>query len=56
MLGVVNDLYSLFITQDFHNVQIITKVLRGDIFLLNQKKMKMNNFSSFNGCKIKGQI
>ena len=34
MLGVLDNLQILFITQDFQNVQILTDVLREDIFSL----------------------
>ena len=37
MLGVVDDLYTLYITPEFHNVQTLTNILRGDIFLLFNK-------------------
>ena len=39
MLGVVHDLHILFKTQDFQGVQILVKILRGDIFLLVKEKM-----------------
>ena len=42
MLGVVDELYILFITQVFHDVQILTYKLRCDIFLPVKKKLKMN--------------
>ena len=38
MLCVINDLCILFLTQDFHDVQILTNILRGDIFLLVKEK------------------
>ena len=34
MLVVVGNLHILFITQDFQNVQMITNILREDIFSL----------------------
>ena len=37
MLGVVDDLCLLFITQDFHNVQTLTDIFRGDSFFLFKK-------------------
>ena len=40
MLGVVDDLYFLFITQDFNDVQILTSNLHGGIFLLVNEKME----------------
>ena len=40
MLGVVDDLYILFLTHDFHNVQTLTDILRGDIFLLFNEKIE----------------
>ena len=44
MLGFVDDLYILFITQEFHDLQILTKILRGDIFLLVKEKIEDENF------------
>ena len=40
MLGVVDDLYISFITQVFRNVQKLTDILRGDIFLLFKQKIE----------------
>ena len=40
MLGVIDGLYILFITQNFHDIQILTKIVRGDIFLLVKEKME----------------
>ena len=42
-----------FITQDFHEVQILTNNLCGDNFLLVKKKLKMDNFFLFQCCVIK---
>ena len=40
MLDIVDDSYILFITQDFHDVQKLTNILRGDIFLLVEEKIE----------------
>ena len=40
MLGVVDDLYILFIAQDFHDVQKLTNIVRDDIFVLVKEKME----------------
>ena len=40
MFGVVDDLLIFFIIQDFHDVQILTIILRGDIFLLVKEKIE----------------
>ena len=40
MLGVVDDIHILFITQDFQNVQVLTNVLRDDIFRLINEKLE----------------
>ena len=40
MLGVVDDIHILFITQDFQHTQPLTDVLRDDIFLLFNEKME----------------
>ena len=48
MLGVLDDLNTLLITQNFQDVQILTNVLRGDISLVVKEKMEdVFNFSSF---------
>ena len=39
MLVVIDDLYDFFITRDFHDVQILINVSRGDIFSLLTKRM-----------------
>ena len=69
MLGVLDDLHVLFLTQDFEDVQTLTKVSHDDTFLLLRKKCKMNKLSSFtvvlyvinqlilsNGCESKRKI
>ena len=40
MLGVLDDLNTLLITQNFQDVQILTNVLRGDISLVVKEKME----------------
>ena len=40
MLGVFDKLYILFVTQNFHDIQILTNIPRGDIFLLVKAKME----------------
>ena len=40
MLGVVDDIHILFITQYFQIVRALTNVLRDDIFLLFSEKME----------------
>ena len=40
MLNVVDDIYILFVTQDFQIVRVLTDVLRDDIFLLFNEKME----------------
>ena len=40
MLGVLDDLNILLITQNFQDVQILTNFLRGDIFLVVKEKME----------------
>ena len=47
MLGFIDDLHILIITQDFHDVQILTSILRGGIILLVKEKWKVNNFVLF---------
>ena len=42
MLGVIDDLYILFITQNSHDIQILTDIIRTDIFLVVKEKWKMN--------------
>ena len=41
MLGVIDDLQILFITQNFHDIQILIKIVRGDLFLLVKEKMEV---------------
>ena len=41
MLNVVDDIYILFVTQDFQNVRVLTDVLRDDIFLLFNEKIEI---------------
>ena len=38
MLNIVDDLYILFITQDYCDVQILNSILRGKIILLVKEK------------------
>ena len=40
MFGVLDDFHILLLTQDFQDVQIITKVLRDDIFTQFKEKME----------------
>ena len=40
MLSIVDDLYILFITQKYSDIQILTSVLRGDIIQLVKEKME----------------
>ena len=47
MLGVVDDLCILFKTQDFHNVQTFTDILRGDICFLFKEKIEDEYFFLF---------
>ena len=44
MLNVVDDIYVLFITQDFQNVRALTNVLRDDIFLLFNEKIEIEKW------------
>ena len=41
MLNVVDDIYNLFVTQDFRNVRVLTFVLRDDVFLLFNEKIEI---------------
>ena len=41
MLNIVDDIYVLFVTQDFQNVRVLTNVLRDDIFLLFNDKIEI---------------
>ena len=41
MLNVVDDIYILFITQDFQNVRALTNVLRDDIFPVFNEKIEI---------------
>ena len=43
MLKIVDDIYILFIIQDFQNVRALTNVLRDDIFLLFNEKIEIEN-------------
>ena len=40
MLNIVDDLYILFKTQDYYDIQTITSFLRGGIILLVNEKME----------------
>ena len=40
MLNVVDDIYILFVTQDFQIVRVLTNVLPDDIFLLFNEKIE----------------
>ena len=43
LLGVIDDLYILFVSQKFHDIQLINNILRCDIFHLVREKWKMSN-------------
>ena len=43
MMNVLDDIYILFVTQDFQNVRVLTDVLRDDIFLLFKEKVEIEN-------------
>ena len=43
MLNVVDDIYILFVTQDFQIIRTLTNVLRDDIFLLLNGKIEIEN-------------
>ena len=56
VLFVVDDVQILIIIQDFKNVQVSTNVLRDDIFLLFNEKMKNEKWIicyHINGCRSK---
>ena len=38
MLGVIDDLYILFITQNFHDIHLLDNIVRSDISLLVKEK------------------
>ena len=40
-LGVFDDLYILFLTQNFHDLQLLTYNIHSDIFLLGNEKMEV---------------
>ena len=40
MLGVIDDMQVLFITLNFHDIQILINILRGHFFLLVKEKME----------------
>ena len=41
MMNVVDDIYISFVTQDFQNVQVLTDLLRDDIFLLFNERREI---------------